>query len=297
MLSYIRLYEHTLSRGNPVTDFLELPKRVAAFYLKNQLTGEEDGSFGRWWSLGGVPVDTLGTNGAYIVSFLCALEPYWEDAASLHHGVEKAGNYYLNLAERGDFFGDTLDADSCDKESGVALLTMFLDLFERDGDRKWLKGAGLAADFILPWIWQYDCRFFDSTPLGSRSFGTSGMTSVSVAHHHLDFYGMIIAYEFLRFREYTGRQLFWKQAVLMMDSCRQLLADEDDLLGRSPEDLGWQPEQINHTRWDYFSRPEFCSGYFDIDIAWVTVLGLGAYHKILRRYPEIIGGGEGESHE
>ncbi len=293
MLSYLRLYEISVSRGKPVTEFLELPRRVASFYLRNQLKGVEEGSFGRWWSREGDPVDPLGTNGAYIVSFLCALEPYQSDTDLLSRALASAGDYYLGLVYAGGFFGDTLDADSCDKESGVALLAMFLDLYERDHNPKWLTGAGRAADFIVSWVWQYDCYFSPETPLGSRAFRTTGMTSVSVAHHHLDFYGMLLAYEFLRYAEFAGRSFYKKQAVLMLSACRQLVADYDDLLGREEADLGWQPEQVNHTRWDYFGRNECTSGHFDIDIAWVTILGLGAYHRICRRYPEVIEEGEG----
>ncbi len=297
MRSYLDLYEKSVSRGKPVVEFLELPRRVASFYLKNQLKGENAGSFGRWWSLDGDPVDSLGTNGAYIVSFLCALEPYEKDPGPLVQALGAAGNFYLELADRGEFFGDTLDADSCDKESGVALLTMFLDLYERDGNPEWMTGAAKAADFVLSWVWQYDCWFSPATPLGCRKFRTTGMTSVSVAHHHLDFYGMLIAYEFLRYAEFSGRILFKRQAVLMMSTCQQLMADQEDLLGREEQDLGWQPEQINHTRWDYFGREAYTSGHFDIDIAWVTILGLGAYQRICRRYPAILEEGEGLRHE
>ncbi|MFH2002918.1 MAG: hypothetical protein ABIK28_24840, partial [Planctomycetota bacterium] len=113
-------------------------------------------------------------------------------------------------------------------------------------------------------------------------------TSVSVAHHHLDFYGMAIAYDFLRFSEFSGDAFYADQAYLMLQASLQLVASSRDLLGRTQLDLGWQPEQMNHTAWDYFNRSERHAGYYDIDIAWVTVLGLWAYQRISARYPEAL---------
>ncbi|QQO09066.1 hypothetical protein [Breznakiella homolactica] len=291
MKSYVYLYEELKNRGRTIPEFIKLPKRVAAFYLAHQMRDGDSGSFGRWWSPDGKPVNSLGTNGAYIVSFLTALEPYFEDRKALDDSLSRAAGYYSALADEGAFFGDTLDADSCDKEAGTALLAMFLDLYERNNDGSLLRYAREAADFVISWIWQYNVFFRPDTPLGKRGFRTAGLTSVSVAHHHLDFYGMAIAYDFLRLWEHTGESFYYDQACLMVNSCTQLVARGDDLLGRGAEDTGWQPEQLNHTEWDYFGRPGCRSGYFDIDIAWVHVLGLGAYQRISRRFPDVLGSG------
>jgi len=288
MKGYVQLYEELRRRGREVPEFIELPRRVARFYLDRQLGGELDGSFGRWWSVDGEVVDALGTNGAYVASFLMALEPHFGDRGGLAAAVERAGAYCGRLAAAGDFFADTLDADSCDKEAGAALLALFLDLFERDGDRAWLDRARAAAEFVLSWVWQYDCPFAPESPLGARGFSTRGMTSVSVAHHHLDFYGMSIAYDFLRYAEHSGDGLYRSQAEAMLRACRQLVAGPEDYLGRAAEDVGWQPEQINHTAWDYFDRPDRRAGHFDIDIAWIVVLGLGGYQRVKARYPDAL---------
>jgi hypothetical protein len=288
MKAYVLLYQALKARGREVPEFIELPRRVARFYLDRQLGGTRAGSFGRWWSVDGKEIDSLGTNGAYVASFLIAAAPYLQDLSGLDAAIEAAGAYYASLAREGEFFGDTLDADSCDKEAGAALLALFMDLHEREGTGRWIGAARDAAEFLLSWVWQYDVAFPPDSLLGSRGFSTRGMTSVSIAHHHLDFYGMAIAYDFLRYARATGDVFFEDQAVAMLRSCRQLVAGEADPLGRPSSDLGWQPEQLNHTDWDYFDRPECRNGFFDIDIAWVSVLGLGAYERIAERFPEAL---------
>ena len=108
------------------------------------------------------------------------------------------------------------------------------------------------------------------------------------AHHHLDFYGMLIAELFLRLEEITDDPLWKTQAIKMMNACLQLIANEgNEYLGRSNEYSGWQPEQINHTAWDYFSDEANMNGTYSIDIAWVNVLGYSSYLSIRDEFPDI----------
>lgn len=289
MKQYVRLYAALADHGIETPEFLGIAKRVAAFYCRNQLS---TGSFGRWWNPSGMPVNTVGTNGAYVASFLLELLPYLDDehAGEVLSAVHQAYAYYSEMADEGQFYGDTLDADSCDKEAGLALLGFFLDLYESSPDSRYLRSAIRAADFVLLWIWQTDQTFPPDSPLARERFSTTGMTSVSVAHHHMDFYGMLIAYDFLRLAEATDDRFYKEQALLMLDACRQLVGVPDDMLGRSAAFLGWQPEQINYTDWDYFNRSESFFGTYDIDIAWVNVLGLGAYQRIRQRFPAVMEG-------
>ena len=288
MSGYIRLYQTLAEYGKEIDEFIALPERVAKFYLDNFTAFPDAGAFGRWWSKEGTPENSLGTNGAYIVSYLLLLLPYSMDKKKLLDSLMVAADHYCLLVDEGDFYGDTLDADAYDKESGAVLLSMFLDLYEFDKNEKWLTYAKKCADYLLTWIWQYDIPFSDSSPLGKAGFHSTGMTSVSIAHHHLDFYGISIGYDFLRLWQHCRSGLYKQNAHLMIDACRQLIATEEESLGKGPEFAGWQPEQINHSLWDYFNRDEHVRGHYDICIAWVTVLGLGALLKIRKRFPEIL---------
>jgi len=278
MKSYVLLYQALRKQGMIEDAFLELPQRVARFYCDCQLS---NGSFGRWWTLGGRPTDTKGTNGAYIGSFFCYLLPLLDSDSVLYADVRsalyRALPFYGNQIEEGQFYGDTLDADSCDKEAAIALLSFFLDAYSLENDERLLDLAIKAARFILTWIWQMNSYLSEDSPLGKYHFCTSGMTSVSIAHHHLDFYGMAIAVDFLRLSQFSHDPYYRRTAYKMMDACRQLIATEEDPLGRGPSFIGWQPEQVNHTTWEYFDRESLMNGHFAIDIAWVNVLGFDAY--------------------
>lgn len=272
--SYLKIYKYTKDEK-----ILNLCKRVATFYINSQL---EDGNFGRWWDLDGICCDKNGTNGAHVGSFLIELRDEWQDKA-LDTAVLRALNYYTKLALDGEFYGDTLDADSSDKEAGVSLLNLFLTAIEHGiGDReKLLSAAKYSASFIITYIFQEELYLPKDSPLKKAGFFFEGVTSVSVAHNHLDFYGLLIAKDFLRLYKITGDSFYKEEALLMANACRQLIGmDENDYLGRSEDFFGWQPEQINYTSWEYFSRRDMMNGHFDIDIAWLNVLGYSAYLEI-----------------
>jgi len=288
MVNYLKLYKLLKGAGKQRAEFLDLVKRNADFYIEHQLKGEDEGSFGRWWDVSGRPLNTLGTNGAYIISLLVELEKITGKRDDIDEALKKAGSYYASLVDNNYFYADTLDADCVDKEAGCALLRAFLDLYERSHDELYLRYARLCAGFILSWMFTYDVAFKPRSSAGKRDFKTLGMTAVSVAHHHLDFYGLFIAYDFLRLWQAT-KDKFWKKcAIIMIGPCRQLISDKYDLLGRSKEFIGWQPEQFNQTNWDYKLRLLGTKGRFHTCVAWVAVLTLGAMLDMRERFPGVL---------
>ena len=288
MINYLKLYKLLKDAGRQKDEFLNLVRRNADFYIEHQLKGKEEGSFGRWWDISGRPINTLGTNGAYIISMLIELEKITGKKDDIDEALKKAGSYYASLVDNNYFYADTLDADCVDKEAGCALLRAFLDLYERSSDELYLRYARLCAGFILSWMFTYNVAFNPESPAGKRDFKTLGMTAVSVAHHHLDFYGLSIAYDFLRLWEATTDELWKKCGLIMINSCGQLISDRQDLLGRSKDFIGWQPEQINQTNWDYKLRFLGTKGRFHTCVAWTVVLTLGAMLDIRDRHAGIL---------
>ncbi len=288
MVNYLRLYRILKGVGRDRPDFLGLAERNAAFYIQHQLGGDREGSFGRWWDVLGKPLNVLGTNGAYIISLLIELEKVTGRSDDIVRALEKAGGHYAGLVDRSAFFVDTLDADCVDKEAGVSLLRAFLDLYERSHDEYYLKYARLCAGYILSWMYTYNVAFDARSPLGGRSFKTLGMTSVSVAHHHLDFYGFSIAHDFLRLWRADGEELWKRCALNMIGACSQLISNPHDRLGKGAAFQGWQPEQVNQTNWDYKHRILGTKGRFHTCVAWTVVLTLGAMLDIREMFPEVL---------
>jgi hypothetical protein len=284
LLSYLELAKSSDSLHQK--KYFKLIDNVSNFYLENQL---DNGNYGRWWDDNGNIVDEKGTNGAYIFLFFIKYFQYTKKEKFLK-SIEKAIDYYASLIESKNFFGDTLDADSFDKEAGQILLDCFISLYELKEfkDDYYLYLSKKCANFLISWIQLDNIKFDKSTPLGKRDFKTLGYTNVSVANQHLDCYGMMIAYDFLRLDRVCGDHIYFKFAKIMINASLQLISSPMDLLDRSVDFIGWLPEQINHTRWDYFNDEDNMCGHYSINIAWVQVLVLDYLLKIEEKFPEAL---------
>lgn len=266
--------------------YYKLIDNICDFYINHQ---NENGNYGRWLDEDGTIVDDKGTNGAHIFLFFIIyyLQTKRDD---LLKSIRKANEYYSNLVMKNNFYGDTLDADSFDKEAGQILLKCFTNLYEIEEfkNHPCINICTKCANYLISWIQMDNIIFNKNTPLGKLDFKTKGYTSVSIANQHLDCYGMMIAYDFLKLDKIIGKPVYRKYAKCMISACFQLISTPNNLLGRSHEFLGWIPEQINHTQWDYFNDEKKISGYYSINIAWVQVLVLNYLRKIENEFSEVL---------
>jgi hypothetical protein len=286
MLYFLRLDSLLKSQGREIPEIHTMVKKTVRFFLDHQLKGEDAGSYGRWWSREGELVDGETSNGAHIIPFLIEYEKLFGKSEEITASLIKAAEYYGLMIENNDFYGDTLDADCVDKEAAMILLRSFMDLYEHLGNPDYLDKAKIAASYILGWTWTYNVPFSPDSKAAQQGIQTLGLTSVSVGHHHLDFIGLYSAYDFLRLWKASGEESWKTYAHLLMDACSQLIATETNKLGRSKDFLGWQPEQINHTNWDYAHHWLGSKGDFRFCDAWVVVLTLGSMLDIRQRFPE-----------
>ncbi len=288
MYNYLKLYQLLQEQGCENGKFLKIVEKNAQFYIENQLRNDRKGCFGRWWSKDGDSLNTDGTNGTYIISELIELEKITGKSTEIETAILNAAKYYSLLAEKEEYYADTLDADCMDKEAGHAVLHAFLDLYEWRKDKKYLNTAIKAANYILGWTWTYNVIWGAMSPAGKRNIRTRGMTSVSVAHHHLDFYGLIIAYDFLRLWSAGGGEKWRKYAYPMIIASSQLISRKSDDLGWGKQFEGFQPEQLNHTNWDYKHHLLGPRGTYHACAAWTVVLTLGALFGIREKFPEVL---------
>lgn len=268
--------------------WLDHARRIADFFAAHQLP---DGNFGRFWSPTGELLDARGTNGAYIIWLMAELirmgDRSWLPAA------RRAADYFINAAVKPQRFTfDTLDAECTDKEAGHALLRAFLLLHRVTGDPALIEAAREAAAFCLGWQFTWDVPFSAQSPLGRMGFHTYGGTTVSVAHHHLDPYGMMIALDFLRLSSALSEPCWADYAHDLMGFCGQMISTPERPLNCGPNFVGYQPEQYNHTDWDYMHHLVGGKGSYGSAASWVASSTLGAALDIREEYPAHLPGTE-----
>ena len=250
LYALLRLYKLAKSRNEENKLWLLVAMKVGNFFLRNQLKNED---FGCWWSLDGKGVKTDGTNGAYIIWFLTELYEITKNSKYLET-AEKAMNFYLHKYVNNDvYWGDTLDANTIDREGAHGIMKAALLLYEKTGKTIYLKIAERAAYFILSWMLFWNIPFNKRTLLGRLNFKSKGWTIVSVENQHLDPYGLIIAPDFIRLSKFTGKKLWYEVGLLMARSVIDFFFTISKH-GLDPLFIGYQPEQIYHTEWSYFQE-------------------------------------------
>jgi Glycosyl hydrolase family 76 len=283
--AYLRLHKLAVTKGEANPQWLETAQSLASFFRDNL---PENGNPGKWWTVDGTPSDSSSTNGAYLVPVLLRLAEAQSDQSYLETAV-RIGDFYLKeVVETEIYAGDTLDADCIDKEAGHAILRAMLALYRATGESRFLSGARRAAAYVTTWIFGYDVPYAAGSKLSNYSFHTTGATSVSVAHHHLDPYGIAIAVDYLDLAEITGDKFWSRLARRLIDYCKQLNTSEEDTFGYSADYLGHQPEQVVHTDWAYYLPAVTPRGSFFSNILWVPALTMGAILDLRAKHPDVM---------
>jgi len=245
LYSMLRLYEYARRHREEKKLWLLVPLRVALFFVRNQL---DEGGYGSWWTKRG-PVE-YGTNGAYAIWFITKLYELTGERIFLK-SAERAMRYYATkFVERDIYHGDTLDADSIDKEGAHAILRACLLLYEATKNSYYIRLARRAAYFLATWVFLWNIPFRENTFLGKINFKTKGWTTVSVENQHLDPYGLIIAPDLLKLHSITKEEIWRDLAFLMARPVLKFVFPHKHVeINRVF--YGYQPEQINHTDWSY----------------------------------------------
>jgi len=197
------------------------------FFLKNRTS---DGSFGKTWDRNGIPLDTGGTIGCFILLGLTKAYEITGDKAYLTCAIDMYNFYIKRDLSRMECTAGALDTHCIDKETGWPLLKCGLDLYELTGDAQFLESATDAAYYILSFMFQYDALYESDTDFAIHGYRTYGGTSVSTQHHHLDPWGSLLAYDFYRLYEitkdekwYTWFDALWKNAMLCVSDGNQIV--------------------------------------------------------------------------
>ncbi len=244
----LRLYEVSKRAGDKNDVWLLVPLTVGEFMIRNQYS---DGAFPVWVGSDGRTIRHSGTNGSYIIWLLCELYRLTRCSRYLR-AAKRAAEYHIRcFVEEDMYWGDTLDADTIDREGAHGILRALIMLYEVTKDARYLRAAQRAAYFVMSWMLMWDIPFDQSASSFSRGLKTYGLTIVSAENQHLDFYGMTMAVDLLKLARYTENPLWRKVAYAMISASMRLISGIDRRLRTSGMFLGYQPEQICHTEWAY----------------------------------------------
>ncbi len=248
--NFIEAYKLAGRCGFDRPEYLELALDALDFVISDQ---QEDGCYGRGWAWDGECVVRDGTVGAFLIPAMIAAyeqnseEKYLESA-------KKAYTYYMTqLREDGYTTAGALDTWCIDKESAISLLRAAMRLRSIEEAESYLADAVQISNYLSTWMWHYDGVYDADDAFVQEGFHTFGATSVSVQHHHLDFYASLWVPEWYELSQLTGDSQWSEKAQVIMRNSTQLISDGELILNGRLRPAGSQNEAWFQCSWGFYN--------------------------------------------
>lgn len=152
---------------------------------------------------------------------------------------------WSNGQDQGVFVGGTIDNPNViDKEAGTLSLEVYVMLYERTKDAKWLQRATKAANFAETWIYLWDVPMIEEEDNAKlhwkKGVSTIGLQLISTGHTLVDAYMAYDADEYAKLYKWTGDPHYFDVAGILLHNTKSMMALPDH-----PYDLhalGWSQE-------------------------------------------------------
>ncbi len=210
----------------------------------------DDGTFARRYDFQGRVLDNSPSGTLFAVIPLLKAYKMTGDSRFLNSAT-KAGEILNGFAERFEYYGSTIDANSEDKEAAMWVFMSCAYLFHHTGDTKWKICAQRSLYASLWWVFLWNVPFSPEQKFFFIDIKTQGLSSVSVENIHVDVYLFFFPSFALNFASNlpANEEIRIRNMVyLMVSSALQVVPSQTDQKGAS---YGIIPEVIQQTWWDY----------------------------------------------
>ena len=218
MWMMLEAYESLKSVGIDKPAYYRMAINACDFFVKNRA---ENGSFGKSWSEDGIPEDTGGTIGCFV---LLGIYKAYQLTGETHYldTVKQMYKYYVTRdLNQMECTAGALDTHCVDKETCWPIFKTALDLYELTKETHYLDDAISAGYYILSFMFHYDAVYAPDSDFSLHGYRTYGGTTVSAQHHHIDPWGSLLAYDYHRLYKFTGdanwktrATVLWRNAML-----------------------------------------------------------------------------------
>ena len=203
---------------------------------------------------------------------------YFGDERYLQRAVSAFDFYYDTYLRQSVAAGGALDTSCIAKESAGPLLRAALLLYRHTQDGGYLSKAEDIAHYLMTWCFYHDVPFPPDSDCGALGVRTTGGTSVSAAHHHLDCWGAYYVPDMAELYDLTGNRAYFVQARLLWDFTTQYISDGDLVLHGMRRMAGAQNEAVLQCNWHGLDEKK--GQLNDWLIIWVKTFQLDAYYAM-----------------
>lgn len=249
--------------GEDSSRFENAAEKICNFYLNTF----PDGDFPQAIRGNGEAVVKTGGAGAFItLGFVHAYE-YFGKKEYLEIAERSFDFYYNTYLKYSLCGGGALDTFCVDKEGAHPMLRAALGLYKSTDDKKYIDLADNIAHYMMTWCFYYDVDYAEGTDCHALRIYTTGGTSVSASHHHLDCWGAYYVPEMLELSRLTGNSAYIKQARILWRFTTQYISDGNLELHGLVRPRGMQNEAIFNCHWGS-NDPSIKGALNDWMVAW-----------------------------
>ncbi len=247
----LKCYLLTKDMGISRPTYLSAALSTANFLVEHR---SEVFGFGKLWRVEtGECLDPDGTIGVYPVHSLIEVYAYTGDRRYL----EAAQKAYLFYVQRDllkfECTAGALDTHCIDKETSGAMILGGIALYEATEDQKYLEYAALSAEYFCSWMYYYDVPCGEHSDFVRFGYRTMGASSVSVQHHHVDPWGVLMVPSLYKLARYTGDFKWRVRARMLWFGGTQLVTikDGEEVHKGLKRPAGSQNEAYLQCRWGW----------------------------------------------
>ena len=218
---------------------------------------QENGVYGRGWTLDGECVVREGTVGCFLAPPMIEAYCLTNDKSYLESAIRAYNHYLEQLYEDGYTTAGALDTWCTDKESSYPLLRSALKLYHVTHDRRYLDDAVQISCYLSTWLWHYSGVYPPEDDFTRYNYKTYGGTSVSTQHRHLDPYAVMWAGEWIELSQLTGDPQWKEKALAIWRFGCQLVSDGTLDINGFLRPTGSQNEGFIQCYWNYIGKTGF----------------------------------------
>lgn len=228
--------------------YMNLAIGICDFVISDQ---QENGCYAKGWKPSGECVYREGTVGCFMVPAMLEAYRLSRDRKYYDSAIKAYRYYVTGLREDGFSTAGALDTWCIDKESAISLLRSGIALYKVTGEDEYLDDAVRTSYYLSTWLWHYDGIYPEDDAFTINGYHTFGATSVSVQHHHLDYYATLWVPEWVELSELTGdSQWLEKARAIWANSC-QLISDGSLEVNGAVRPVGSQNEAYFESSWGF----------------------------------------------
>lgn len=263
--------------GESAEEYENAAKRICAFFIRNY----PDGGFPQILRGDGNCIVNDGCAGVMLMLGFAQAYEYFGDAEYLARAEKAFAFYYDTYLSKSVAAGGALDTYCIDKESAGPVLRTALKLYAFTGKETYFACAENIAHYLMTWCFYHDVEFDPDSDCARLGLRTTGGTSVSAAHHHIDCWGAFYVPDFYELYEKTKNIAYRNHAEALWNFTLQYMSDGNLRLHGMVRRRGAQNEAVIQCNWHQLDEER--GQLNDWMVAWVKTFQLDVIYAFQDR--------------